>query len=68
MGNLSDYKIVMDYAAQEVKKLEGSKIGEPERYEKAVNRLKRAKNEFIRAMNQFAYDHFSIGIKFEEED
>jgi hypothetical protein len=68
MEDLTNYKIIVDYAAQEVKKLEGSKIGEPERYERAINRLKRAKNEFVRAMNKFAYDHFSIGLKFDEED
>jgi len=68
MEDLTNYKIIVDYASQEVKKLEGSKISDPNKYETAVNRLKRAQTEFIRAMNQFAYDHFSIGIRFDEKD
>jgi hypothetical protein len=68
MEDLSNYKIIVDYASQEVKKFEGSKISDPTRYEKAVNRLKIAKIELVRAMNKFAYDNFAIGLKFPEED
>jgi len=68
MEDLTNYKIIVDYASQEVKKFEGSKIGNPDRYERAIKRLKIAKAEFVQAMNKFAYDNFAIGLKFPEED
>ena len=68
MQDLINYKIVMDYAVQEVKKLEGSKISNPKRYEKAVYNLKNVKKEFIRAMNKFCYEAFVIGTNFDEEN
>jgi len=68
MEDLTNYKIIVDYASQEVKKLEGSKISDPIRYERAVGRLKIAKVELVRAMNKFAYNNFAIGLRFHEED
>lgn len=53
-----NYKIVMDYAYQEVNKREGSKISYPEEYEKALSNYERAKKEFIRAMNIFCDKNF----------
>ena len=41
--DLTNYKIIMDYAEQDMKRLEGSKKFDPERYEKAVLNWKRSK-------------------------
>ena len=71
--DLTNYKIIMDYAEQDMKKMEGSKTIFPERYEKAVLNWKRSKMIFIRKMNLWISDqkggHCGIGyIVFETPD
>ena len=59
-----NYKIIMDYAAQEVKKLEGSKITMPERYDKAVLNFKRARELFVDKVNNFIEQNSESTIVF----
>jgi hypothetical protein len=68
MEDLMNYKIIMDYASQEVKRLEGSKISDPFTFDRALGRLRTAKSEFIRAMNKFTKDNFSDELHFNEEN
>jgi hypothetical protein len=68
MESLSDYKIVMDYAAQEVKNHEGSKISCPEEYEIAQKNYKIARTSFINRMNDFSEKFISSGLKFPQKD
>lgn len=56
MENLMNYKIALDYAEKEVKRLEGSKISDPDTFEKAVKRHKEIKKAFIRELNSFLSD------------
>jgi hypothetical protein len=68
MENLMDFKIIVDYAFQEVKKLEGSKISCPKEYELVQNNYKAAKNLFIRKMNEFLFNNSALEIHFSEKD
>jgi hypothetical protein len=59
--NLMNYKIIMNYAYDEMKKASVSAA----RYEEAVEFHKIAKNEFIAAMNLFCKHNF-INISFDK--
>ena len=54
--DLTKYKIIMDYAEQDMKRLDGSKKSCPERYEKAVLNWRRSKMVFIGEMNLWISD------------
>ena len=51
--DLMNYKIIVDYAYEELQKLSGAKNSHPDKYKKALSDWKTAKRLLIRGMNNF---------------